>query len=235
MLIHPTPNYRAELRGVKVLAMPRDLKTPPPERLKIQGPLGDLAATLEMPEGTPRAAVLHLHPHPMHGGTRQNNVVRYGALGSLEAGCVALRIDFRGVGQSGGEYDEGIGEVDDAQAAYEYLKQRFPGLPVFLWGFSFGSRVGLNLGIRLRAEVDGYMAVAWPTNIYTWPESDDWPDRLAFLAGTEDEFIDFKGMDRAERNGGVLTIVDGAGHFFPGELHRVRSYTANTLKGWLND
>jgi hypothetical protein len=235
VLIHPTPNYRAELRGVKVLAMPRDLKTPPPERLKIQGPLGDLAATLEMPEGTPRAAVLHLHPHPMHGGTRQNNVVRYGALGSLEAGCVALRIDFRGVGQSGGEYDEGIGEVDDAQAAYEYLKQRFPGLPVFLWGFSFGSRVGLNLGIRLRAEVDGYMAVAWPTNIYTWPESDDWPDRLAFLAGTEDEFIDFKGMDRAERNGGVLTIVDGAGHFFPGELHRVRSYTANTLKGWLND
>lgn len=235
VLIHPAPNYRAELRGVKVLAMPRDLKTPPPERLKIQGPLGDLAATLEMPEGTPRAAVLHLHPHPMHGGTRQNNVVRYGALGSLEAGCVALRIDFRGVGQSGGEYDEGIGEVDDAQAAYEYLKQRFPGLPVFLWGFSFGSRVGLNLGIRLRAEVDGYMAVAWPTNIYTWPESDDWPDRLAFLAGTEDEFIDFKGMDRAERNGGVLTIVDGAGHFFPGELHRVRSYTANTLKGWLND
>ena len=88
VLIHPTPNYRAELRGVKVLAMPRDLKTPPPERLKIQGPLGDLAATLEMPEGTPRAAVLHLHPHPMHGGTRQNNVVRYGALGSLEAGCV---------------------------------------------------------------------------------------------------------------------------------------------------
>jgi alpha/beta superfamily hydrolase len=224
-----------QFRGANIPAMPRDLKTPPPERLHLQGPVGDLAATLELPADPPRAAVLHLHPHPMHGGTRQNNVVRYGALGSLEAGCVALRIDFRGVGQSGGEYDEGIGEVDDAEAAYVYLEQRFPGIPIFIWGFSFGSRVGLHLGIRLRQDVAGYMAVAWPTNFYTWPESDEWPDRLAFLAGTEDEFIDFNGMDRAERNGGVITIVDGAGHFFPGELHRVRSYTADTLRGWLND
>ena len=201
----------------------------------IEGPAGALAATLEQPNGEPRAAVLHLRPHPVHGGTRQNNVVRYGALGSLEAGCVALRIDFRGVGQSEGSYDDGIGEIDDAEAAYHYLEQRFPGLPIFIWGFSFGSRVGLQLGIRLREDVAGYMAVAWPTNFYTWPESNEWPARLAFLAGTADEFIDFDGMARAEGNGGAITIVEGAGHFFPGELHRVRSYTADTLGGWLND
>mgnify|MGYP002639248350 CR=1 FL=1 len=215
--------------------MPRDLNTLPPQRLTIEGPVGVLAATLELPEIEPRAAVLHLHPHPVHGGTRQNNVVRYGALGSLEAGCAALRIDFRGVGQSEGSYDDGIGEIDDAEAAFTFLEQRFPGLPIFLWGFSFGSRVGLQLGIRLRQDVAGYMAVAWPTNFYTWPESEEWPERLAFLAGTADEFIDFDGMARAERHGGAITIVEGAGHFFPGELHRVRSYTADTLGGWLND
>jgi len=215
--------------------MPRDLHTPPPERFMLAGPAGLLASTLELPAGSPRAAVLLLHPHPLHGGTRQNNVVRYGALGALEAGCVALRFDFRGVGQSQGTYDDGIGEVDDAEAAFLYLEQRFPGIPVFIWGFSFGSRVGLHLGIRHRQDVAGYLAVAWPTNFYTWPESDEWPQNLAFLAGTADEFIDFPSMERATRNGGVITIVEGAGHFFPGELHRVRSYTADTLGGWLND
>jgi alpha/beta superfamily hydrolase len=215
--------------------MPRDLKTPPPERLRIPGPVGDLAATLELPVAEPRGTVLHLHPHPVHGGTRQNNVVRYGALGALEAECVALRIDFRGVGRSQGEYDEGIGEIDDAEAAFDYLAQRFPGLPRFLWGFSFGSRVGLELGIRRRADVAGYMGVAWPTNFYAWPESEAWPRPLAFLAGSEDEYIDFSRMERARRHGGVLTLVEGAGHFFPGELGRVRSYTADSLGGWLDD
>lgn len=214
--------------------MPRDLNTPPPERLLLDGPVGQLDATFERPAGTARAAVLHLHPHPVHGGTRQNNVVRHGALGSLEAGCAALRIDFRGVGRSEGEYAEGIGEIDDAEAAYEWLEKEFPGLPIFVWGFSFGSRVGLDLGIRLHQRVAGYMAVAWPTNFYEWPQSDVWPSPTAFLAGTEDEFIDFNKMGPAEAHQGAITIIDGAGHFFPGQLDRVRSYTADTLNTWLD-
>jgi len=169
----------------------------------------------------------------MHGGTRHNNVVRHGALGSLEAGCAALRIDFRGVGDSGGEYDEGIGEIDDAAAAFAWLQQEFPNLPVFVWGFSFGSRVGLDFSIRAREEVAGYMAVAWPTNFYAWPQSTDWPERSAFLAGSEDEYVDFQKMPHAETCGGKLTVVEGAGHFFPGQLDRVREYTAKTLQEWL--
>ena len=93
--------------------MVRDLDTLPPQRLFLDGPVGRLHATFERPRAEPKAVVLHLHPHPLHGGTRQNNVVRHGALGSLAAGCAALRIDFRGVGQSEGRYDEGDGEVDD--------------------------------------------------------------------------------------------------------------------------
>lgn len=214
--------------------MPRDLKTPPPERLLLDGPVGKLDATFERPAGTPRAAVLHLHPHPVHGGTRQNNVVRYGALGSLEADCAALRIDFRGVGRSEGAYDEGVGEIDDAEAAYRWLQQQFPGLPNFIWGFSFGSRVGLDLSIRLHEEVAGYLAVAWPTNFYSWPETGTWPARTAFLAGTEDEFVDFDKMGPAEAHEGRITILEGAGHFFPGQLDHVRSYTADNLNHWLH-
>ncbi|MHC4381150.1 MAG: alpha/beta hydrolase [Planctomycetota bacterium] len=221
-------DYRAEPR------MPRDLKTPPPERLLLPGPVGNLDATLERPGGEARAAVLHLHPHPVHGGTRQNNVVRHGALGSLQAGCAALRIDFRGVGRSEGEYDEGLGEIDDAEAAFAWLEQEFPGLPIYLWGFSFGSRVGLDLGIRIRERVAGYMAVAWPTNFYPWPNSTDWPEPAAFLAGTADEFVDFSKMGPAEDHQAKIEIVEDVGHFFPGRLELVREYPADTLENWLD-
>lgn len=215
--------------------MPRDLRTPRPRRLRIPGPIGELDGTLEEPAGSPRAAVLHLHPHPLHGGTRQNNVVRHGALGSLQAGCVAYRIDFRGVGRSEGSHDHGVGEIEDAEAAFDHLGERYPGIPRFLWGFSFGSRVGLELSIRRRADLAGYMAVAWPTNFYDWPDSLDWPERTAFLAGTEDEFIDFDRLDLVHRQGGRLQLVQGAGHFFPGELSAVRSYTADVLEDWIHE
>ncbi len=213
--------------------MPRDLDTPPPERLRITGPTGELAATWEMPAGEPRGAVLHLHPHTVHGGTRQNNVVRHGALGSLEAGCAALRMDFRGAGDSGGEYDEGRGEVDDAEAALHWLQERLPNLPVFVWGFSFGSRVGLDFGIRHREELAGYLGVAWPTAFYAWPESEDWPERCAFLYGTRDEFVDESKLDPIRRHLAPLTVLKDATHFFPDHLSEVRGWTARCLKTWL--
>ena len=140
----------------------------------------------------------------------------------------------RGVGRSEGAYDEGVGEIDDAEAAYRWLQQQFPGLPNFIWGFSFGSRVGLDLSIRLHEEVAGYLAVAWPTNFYSWPETGTWPARTAFLAGTEDEFVDFDKMGPAEAHEGRITILEGAGHFFPGQLDHVRSYTADNLNHWLH-
>lgn len=213
--------------------MPRDLDTPPPERLELPGPAGLLAATFEAPAGAPRAAVLHLHPHTVEGGTRMNNVVRYGALGSLQAGCAALRIDFRGAGQSEGVYDAGVGEVADGRAALDWLEGRVPGAPLFVWGFSFGSRVGLELCIREGERVGGYLGVAWPTAFYAWPASGGWPRRMAFLAGDRDEFVNLDNMEPARTAGGELTVVDGAGHFFAGMLEHVREWTAERLDAWL--
>ncbi len=215
--------------------MPRDLDTPPPERLRIAGPAGALAVTWELPAGEPRGLVLHLHPHTVHGGTRQNNVVRHGALGALEAGCAALRMDFRGAGESEGEYDEGRGEMDDAESALRWLQKRHPGLPVFVWGFSFGSRVGLDFSIRHRAEIAGFLAVAWPTNFYAWPESDAWPERCAFIYGTADTFVDAAKMEPARQHRAPIVVLQNATHFFPDHLAEVRGWTVRTLKGWLGD
>ena len=211
--------------------MVRGIEALPPQRLFIDGPVGRLHATFERPIAQPRAAVLHLHPHPLHGGTRQNNVVRHGALGSLAAGCAALRIDFRGVGLSAGHYDEGDGEVDDAAAAFAWLQHELPGIPVFVWGFSFGSRVGLEFCIR--QSTAGYMAVAWPTRFYAWPHSHQWPERSSFIVGSDDDFVELAGMARVEEQGGAVKIVDGATHFFPGQLDSVSTWTRETLEAWL--
>lgn len=216
--------------------MVRDLDTKPPQRLFIDGPVGRLHATFEQPAAPARAAVLHLHPHPLHGGTRQNNVVRHGALGSLAAGCAALRIDFRGVGQSEGHYDEGDGEVDDAAAAYAWLRDQLPDIPTFVWGFSFGSRVGLQFSIRETAagrEPAGYLGVAWPTNFYAWPHGETWPNRASFLAGSADEYVNLAAMNRVEQHGGSLHVVEGGTHFFRGMLEEVSGWTQRQLEGWL--
>lgn len=213
--------------------MPRDLPTPPPENLRLAGPAGWIAATLERPAGAARGLVLLLPPHPQNGGTRRNNVVRHGALGALQAGCAALRLDYRGVGESEGRHDQGVGEVDDAAAAFAWLEEQGPVLPAFVWGFSFGARVGLELAGRLGERAVGYLGVAWPTRFYSWPALPIWPRRLEFLAGDRDDFVELERMAAVERHGARVSVVPGADHFFRGRLGEVRAFTAGVLERWL--
>src|SRR5580704_6497531 len=120
------------------------------ESLLIDGPAGKLEALLEEPEqentGAPREACLVCHPHPLFGGTMHNKVVYRIARGMRRAGAVVLRFNFRGVGRSESVHDQGVGEVEDARAALGFLRHRYPDLPYSLAGFSFGSRVILQLG-----------------------------------------------------------------------------------------
>ncbi len=220
-------------RGETTRIVVRGLDTLPPERLFLEGPAGRLAATLERPAAPPRGAVLHLHPHPLGGGTRRNNVVRYGALGSLEAGCAALRLDFRGAGESEGRHDQGRGEPLDAAAALEDLAARFPGVPLFLWGYSFGAYVALELAPSWEGRLAGVLAVAFPNTVYAWPAENAWPPRAALLCGDRDAFVDLERMAPARGKGVPLTIEPGGDHFFSGRLERVRAFTAARLAEWL--
>src|ERR1700732_3651446 len=114
--------------------MPRKI-----ESLFIGGPAGKLEALLEEPEDqSPREAVLVCHPHPLHGGTMHNKVVYRIARGLRRAGAVVMRFNYRGVNRSEGKYDNGAGETEDARAALEVLRSRYPELPFSLAGFSFG-------------------------------------------------------------------------------------------------
>src|SRR3954463_7236337 len=120
----------------------------PAGNLFINASHGRLEAILKEPREQPaRGAALVLHPHPLGGGTMHNKVVFRATSALNESGLITLRINFRGVGQSTGEFDNGRGEIHDARAALDYLEQQYPGEALTICGFSFGARVGMELGI----------------------------------------------------------------------------------------
>ncbi len=116
----------------------------------LPGPAGHLEALFwsvaENPNGEPPLAAVVCHPHPLFGGTMHNKVVFQTAKTLHRFGLPVLRFNFRGVGLSEGTHDKGRGEVDDTVAALDFLARKYPGTPLLLAGFSFGSWVGLRAG-----------------------------------------------------------------------------------------
>ncbi|HEX8888741.1 MAG TPA: alpha/beta fold hydrolase, partial [Pyrinomonadaceae bacterium] len=121
----------------------------PAGNLFITAPHGRLEAILKEPRvgQSARGVALVLHPHPLGGGTMHNKVVFRVASALNDAGLVTLRVNFRGVGQSTGEHDEGRGETEDVRVALDYLAEQYSEMPITLAGFSFGSRVGMEVGL----------------------------------------------------------------------------------------
>lgn len=133
-----------------------------------QGPEGRLEGELWQPEGEPRAAAVFCHPHPEHGGKMNSSVVFRAARGLQEAGVAVLRFNFRGVGRSEGTHHGRGGpgsEEDDVASALDALAGRYPGLPLWAGGFSFGSRQVVGLAVR-EARIERILLVALPVLAY---------------------------------------------------------------------
>jgi len=113
---------------------------PSTETVLIDGPAGVIELIVDNP-GAPRGIALICHPHPLFGGTNTNKVTQTLARTFAALGYVALRPNFRGVGQSAGTHDDGRGECEDMLVVIDEAKRRFGDLPVALAGFSFGAYV----------------------------------------------------------------------------------------------
>src|SRR3954471_14963470 len=191
------------------------------ESLFLPGPAGKLEALLEEPEdGMPSQAALVCHPHPKGGGTMHNKVVYRMARALRKMGTVVLRFNYRGVNLSEGEYDGGRGETEDARTALQILSSRYPNIPIFVAGFSFGSRISL----RLAKEEPGLkcvIAVGFPTSI---PERNyvyDVAIPKYFVHSTHDEFgprDEFTTFYQTLPEPKHLDWVPAADHFFKGSL-----------------
>ena len=209
----------------------------PAGNLHIPAPHGRLEAILKEPRGhAPRAAALVLHPHPLHGGTMHNKVVFRTARGLEDAGAVTLRVNFRGVGQSTGEHTGARGgEQEDARVALDYLVEKYPSLPVFLAGFSFGARVGLEVG-TLDARVNYLVGVGTPVSIpereYDFSFIEDCRKPLLLVHGGRDEFgsvPDLRALAARlpEQSLVRVHVIPDAGHFFDDQLEELRRAVAD--------
>ena len=155
----------------------------------IAGPAGRLEAILEAAESdgaAPRSLAVVCHPHPLYGGTMHNKVVYRIARALRRAGAAVLRFNFRGVGASEGEHAHGTGELEDARAALDWLRGRYPGLPYTLAGFSFGSRIAARLGCQIAAA--RIIAVGFPTKPDTGEHLESCAVPKLFVQSTHDQY-----------------------------------------------
>jgi len=180
-------------------------------------------------EGAPIALVLH--PHPQHGGTMNNKVVYTLFHACSQLGFSVLRFNFRGVGRSQGVYDHGQGELSDAASALDWLQSYNPS-PRAVWvaGFSFGAWIALQLLMR-RPEIDGFVTVAPPANIYDFSFLAPCPVSGQVIQGDADEIVPVdsvkKLVDKLSSQKDVevdYRLIKGAGHFFTDQLDTVADY-----------
>lgn len=201
----------------------------------LQGPVGRLEAILWTPSRSaapPLVAVL-CHPHPLFGGTLHNKVV-YQAAKSLDSlGIPVLRFNFRGAGLSAGEHDRGIGERGDVQAAIDFLAVEFPGVPLLVGGFSFGSVVGLHVGCA-DARVQELIGLGLPVNSSDFRFLETCKKPKLIVQGTDDEHGSWDTLEKvvAQMGGDTrLTFVRDADHFFAGKLDELDQ----AITKWLMD
>ena len=198
----------------------------PAGNLFIPAPHGQLEGILkEARHGDVRGAALVLHPHPLGGGTMHNKVVFRAAAALNDAGLVVLRINFRGVGQSTGEHDEGRAERDDARAALDYLAANYPGQEITLCGFSFGARVGMEVGIA-DERVVRLISIGTPVDKYDFDFLEECRKPILFVHGELDEYGN---VDRLRelvakiKAPAELKVIKGAGHFFDDHLDELKA------------
>ena len=202
--------------------------------LTLDGPAGPLETRLEFADGAPESPAVFAvvcHPHSLFGGTMDNKVTHVIARAMLECGAPAYRFNFRGVGASGGKFDNGRGEVDDVATVVADGRRRFPGAALWLGGFSFGAFVALRAAEQLKPVK--LVAVAPPVARFElgavvhpdcdWMlaqgDADDVVLPAAVLAWAAEQ-------SRKPR----LHVLAGAGHFFHGKLHELKPLVVDFLR-----
>jgi hypothetical protein len=186
------------------------------------GPAGRLEGRYKHARMPSAPVALILHPNPQKGGTMNNRIAYTLFQAFSDRGFSTLRFNFRGVGKSQGVYDGGEGELSDAASALDWLQSVNPNASaVWVGGFSFGAWIGMQLLMR-RPEIDGYVSVSPPANLYDFNFLAPCPNEGLIIQGDKDQVVTMDSVDRLvqklrEQRGekGVdYRVINGAGHFF---------------------
>lgn len=200
----------------------------------LAGPVGRLEALLwTSPLAEPPFVAVVCHPHPLYGGTMHNKVVFQTAKALHAHGATVLRFNFRGVEQSEGKHDRGHGEQDDVRAAIDYLITEFPQRPVLAAGFSFGSSVGLRVGCS-DERVKQLIGLGLPVDNVDMSFLHACAKPKLIVQGGNDQFglrDNIEALFATLPEPKKLAIIEGADHFFTGQLDKV----ATAIDVWLDE
>jgi alpha/beta superfamily hydrolase len=192
-------------------------------RQLIAGDAGDIESVVDLPAVAPRAVAVCCHPHPLFGGTLTNKVIHTVARAFVAQGAAAVRFNFRGVGASQGAHDGGIGETEDLATVVAWARSRWPDLPLWLGGFSFGAFVAL----RGQSGLAPARLVTVAPPVGRWDFSGIVRPACPWLLvqGTEDELLDaavVADWARTLSPDVQVVLLPGASHFFHARLHELR-------------
>ena len=198
------------------------------EKFTLAGAAGVMECVLDLPaapgDGAPRGVALIAHPHPLYGGTMDNKVAQTLARTFTGLGYCAVRFNFRGVGASEGVHDNGHGETDDMAILLAQMRSRYPGLPVALAGFSFGTFVSAQLQQRLTAAgepAERLVLIGSAAGKWAMP---DVPADSILIHGEVDDTIPLAAvLDWARPQDIPVIVIPGADHFFHRKLGHIKN------------
>ncbi len=194
------------------------------DKFTLTGHAGQMECLLDLPADAPRGIALVAHPHPLYGGTMDNKVAATLARTFVALGYVAARFNFRGVGASEGVHDHGIGETDDMLVMLEHMQAQYPGLPIALSGFSFGTFVMARLQQRLQAEgraAERLVLVGTAAGKWDVPAV---PADTILIHGEVDDTITLtQVLDWARPQDIPVIVIPGADHFFHRKLGHIKN------------
>ncbi len=165
----------------------------------IPGPAGRLEAKYYKSNTKTSPIALILHPHPQYGGTMNNKIVAETFNTFMDNGFSVCRVNFRGVGKSDGQFDNGQGELADAAAALDWIeRENFDNSQCWIAGFSFGSLIAMQLLMR-RPEINRFIIISPQPNVYDFSFLSPCPTSGMIVYGKKDELVSANSINELER------------------------------------
>jgi len=210
----------------------------PSERAEfmLRGPTGVLECASDVPEPAEErpATIIICHPHPLFGGTMHNKVVTILERSMRELGLRTVRFNFRGVGASEGEFDDGYGETDDLFAVAEWVRRTRPDDALWLGGFSFGAYIATRAALNL--DVGQLICIAPPVDKYAFDALHHPECPWLIIQGDEDELVSVDAVATWAndlRPPPELLIMKEADHFFHRRIMDLRGLLKNGVRDQL--
>jgi len=207
------------------------------KKFSITGAAGNIEVITHLPDESPCAIAVIAHPLPTMGGTMDNKVVTTLAKTFVELGCAAMRFNFRGVGDSEGEFDSGNGEMEDVLAIVRHAQQEYGELPLILSGFSFGGYVQARVAQHLHPHPHRLVLIAPAVgrSVPSFKNSAGMPpvrhDTL-LVHGELDEVVPLADvLEWARPLHLPIVVLPEAGHFFHGRLNQLKQIVLHAFLG----